>query len=151
MCKFNYNDGGRSKYFKGRDAGDCVTRAITIATEQDYKEVYNDMALGMKKLKGKKTARDGVSKKVYHSYLIKNGFEWVPTMTIGSGCKVHLCASELPEGTLVVRVSKHLTCVMNGVIHDTYNPQRGSLVGMQDGIPFKQEETRCVYGYYIKK
>ena len=29
--EFNYNDGGRSQYFKGT-GGDCVTRAISIAT-----------------------------------------------------------------------------------------------------------------------
>ena len=29
--KFIYNDGGRSKYFKG-EAGDCVVRAICNAT-----------------------------------------------------------------------------------------------------------------------
>lgn len=39
---FVYNDGGRSKYFKG-NAGDCVTRAIAIATGFDYKEVYDNI------------------------------------------------------------------------------------------------------------
>ena len=33
---FNYNDGGRDKYFKGT-TGDCVTRAIAIACDLDYK------------------------------------------------------------------------------------------------------------------
>ena len=32
--EFSYNDGGRSKYFKG-EAGDCVVRAIAIATDSD--------------------------------------------------------------------------------------------------------------------
>jgi hypothetical protein len=36
----------------------------------------------------------------------------------------------------VVRVSKHLVAVVNGVIYDNHNPSR-------DG-------TRCVYGYYVK-
>lgn len=35
---FVYNDGGRSRYFKAKSVGDCVTRAIAIATRTDYKE-----------------------------------------------------------------------------------------------------------------
>ena len=57
-------------------------------------------------------------------------------MAIGSGCKVHLRADELPSGRLIVSVSKHLTAVIDGVIHDNHDPSR-------DG-------TRCVYGYFSK-
>ena len=35
-----YDDGGRSKYFKG-SAGDCVVRALGIFTSSDYKETYD--------------------------------------------------------------------------------------------------------------
>ena len=62
--------------------------------------------------------------------------KWHPLMTIGSGCKVHLREEELPKGTLIVRVSKHLTCVKDGVLYDTYDCTR--------------ESTRCVYGYYTE-
>ena len=40
---FIYDDGGRSKYFKGQNVGDCVTRAICNATGLDYKKVYDDL------------------------------------------------------------------------------------------------------------
>jgi len=39
---FTYSDGGRSNYFKG-EAGDCVVRAIAIATEIDYKVIYDKL------------------------------------------------------------------------------------------------------------
>lgn len=42
---FETNDGGRLLYFKG-EAGDCVTRAVTIASGLDYKEVYDTLAEG---------------------------------------------------------------------------------------------------------
>jgi hypothetical protein len=58
-------------------------------------------------------------------------------MTIGSGCKVHLKESELPKGRIVCRVSKHLTCVIDGILHDTWDCSKN--------------ETKCVYGYWIKK
>jgi len=56
----------------------------------------------------------------------------VPTMAIGSGCKVHLADGELPPGRLVVSVSKHYTAVTDGVIHDTqyrYSDRYGAALG----------------------
>ena len=38
--KYTFNDGGRSEHYKGR-TGDCVTRAIAIATRMPYDVVYN--------------------------------------------------------------------------------------------------------------
>ena len=46
------------------------------------------------------------------------GWEWVPTMMIGQGCKVHLRSDELPRGRLVVQVTHHFVAVIDGVIHD---------------------------------
>jgi hypothetical protein len=146
--EFRFNDGGRSVAgYKGK-AGDCVTRAIAITTGKPYQEVYDALRNGLKAYacnhrdrtakrisrKGT-TPRSGVSKKVFGRYLESLGWKWTPTMQIGQGCKVHLRADELPRGRLLVSVSKHLTAVIDGIIHDTYDPSR-------DG-------TRCVYGYYI--
>ena len=140
MCKFNYNDGGRSASgFKG-EAGDCAARAIAIVTGEPYQEVYDLInEYGKKERTGKRkkkksTARGGV----YHNTLKKimwdYGWEWIPTMSIGSGCTTHLRADELPSGKILCRVSKHYVAVVDGVINDTYDCSR-------DG-------TRCVYGYY---
>lgn len=146
--KYQYNDGGRAQYFKG-DAGDCVVRAIAIASGLDYKKVYDDLyklnaeyAISKdtkvaRRLRNKSaTPRNGNYKKVYHDYILSLGFKWIPTMLVGQGCKVHLKADELPSGTFIARVSKHLCAVIDGVIHDTFNPSRGG--------------KRCVYGYYQK-
>lgn len=126
---FVYDDGGRSKYFKG-DVRDCVTRAIAIATGIDYKEVYDTI----KKLINQ-TPRNGIPKKATKDIMNYFGFDWIPTMTIGSGCKVHLRKNELPSGTIVCQVTGHLTCIKDGTIYDTFNPSRGG--------------DRCVYGYWI--
>ena len=37
---FNYNDGGRAKYFSAERVGDCVCRAIAIGNDMDYKESH---------------------------------------------------------------------------------------------------------------
>ena len=52
------------------------------------------------------------------------GWQWTPTMAIGSGCTVHLRDGELPRGRLIVAVSKHMVAVVDGVIHDTSDCSR---------------------------
>jgi hypothetical protein len=133
-------DGGRAQAgYKGK-TGDCVCRSIAIATGQNYQDVYatlNKMALSerpSKRKRGRSSARTGVHKDTIHRYMKSIGWKWVPTMQIGSGCKVHLRKNELPSGRLVVSLSRHLTAVIDGVIYDNHDPQR--------------EGTRCVYGYW---
>jgi len=144
---FVYNDGGRkSAGYKGQ-ARDCVVRAIAIATQQPYEKVRQDLMAttqdwvdtsrtreARKQAKEGASTRNGVYRAVYDRYLKSLGWEWTPTMKIGSGCKVHLRREELPTGRIICSVSKHLVAVVDGIIHDTEDPSR-------DG-------TRCVYGYW---
>lgn len=135
---FKYNDGGRSKYFKGK-AGDCVVRAIAIASQEDYLEVYNKLNnyIKTKTKDNKSSSRTGVSKNIIRRFLKSKNWKWVPTMFFGQGCKVHLDPKELPKGRLIVNVSRHIVAVIDGVINDTYDCSR--------------KGRRCVYGYYIKE
>jgi hypothetical protein len=149
MLKITINDGGRKEAGFTGATGDCVTRAIAIAFKKPYKEIYDTInataeserpgkwywSRGAYRQRGKSNARKGVYKKTYKKIIEQLGGVWTPTMHIGSGCKVHLRSDELPaKGTYIVSVSKHLTVMIDGVLHDTYDCSR-------DG-------TRCVYGYY---
>jgi hypothetical protein len=140
VTSFTYNDGGRAETGYRGKAGDCVVRAIAIATQQPYGDVYSAInELAKKEIvrkRSRSSARNGVGRKVYQPYLESLGWRWVPTMKIGAGCKVHLRAEELPAGRLIVRASKHIVAVIDGVINDTYDSSR-------DG-------RRCVYGYFHK-
>ena len=138
--KFVHDDGGREAAgFKGK-TGDCVTRAIAIATGVPYREVYdaiNASAAGErrgKRKRGKSNARIGVYKMTQRKYIASLGWQWTPTMHVGSGCQVHLRDDELPPGRLIVSLSKHAVAVIDGVIHDIYDCSRGG--------------KRCVYGYW---
>lgn len=135
-----YDDGGREAAGYKGSAGDCVCRAVAIATGVPYQQVYDDInriakseRTGKRK-KGISSARNGVYRSTIDKLMREYGWSWCPTMKVGSGCTTHLKASELPSGRLVVSVSKHVTAVIDGVCHDTYDPSRGG--------------TRCVYGYY---
>lgn len=153
--EFIYDDGGRAAAgFKGA-AGDCVCRAISIATQKPYKEVYDLInqygkaeRLG-KRQKSRSSARSGVYPKTIRKIMADLGWTWVPTMKIGQGCKVHLNENELPMGRLVVSVAGHETAVIDGVIHDTFDPNDRPVYvdGYGNEIP---RTDRCVYGYYYK-
>jgi hypothetical protein len=136
LIRFEYDDGGRAAAGFVGDAGDCVTRAIAIALEQDYRDVYDRLASRMAATGGPRSARNGIPRAVYQADLDQQGWRWVPTMQIGSGCTTHLCADELPAGRIIARLSKHVCAVVDGVVLDTFDPSR-------DG-------TRCVYGYFEK-
>ena len=138
-----YTDGGRSAAgYKGR-ARDCVVRSIAIATGIPYQKVYDGIKL-LAETEGyckhnfpKSNPETGVRPVTSGRYLESVGFVWVPLMSKGKRCRVHLRKDELPNGRLVVAVSGHLTAVINGVIYDDHDCSRSG--------------ARCVYGYYIKK
>lgn len=146
---FVEDDGGRaSAGYKG-SARDCVARAIAIASGLPYAEVYKSLAKGVGEQRGSKgaSARNGVQtdRKWFKDYMVALGFEWTATMRPGQGCRVHLLRGELPSGRLVVSVSKHYTAVVDGVIYDTADPQRSSVIVDTRG---KRLSHRCVYGYW---
>lgn len=150
---YEWDDGGRAAAgFKGT-AGDCVVRSVAIASGLPYREVYDRLSEGCrtqrpgKRGKRKASARDGVNvkRKWFRDYMAELGAEWVPTMRIGQGCKVHLTGDELPPvGRLVISLSGHYTAMIDGVIRDIFDPRRPFF----DNDLGVARETRCVYGFW---
>jgi hypothetical protein len=153
LTRFTYDDGGRKAAGIPGKNRDCVCRAIAIATEKPYREVYDELerrsaeyaashrSRVAKAMQAGKNGRgtdptNGQYRIVYDAYLKDIGWTFTPTMSFGSGCKVHLQAAELPAGRIITRLSKHLAAVIDGEIRDTHDPSR--------------EGTRCVYGYWSK-
>ena len=140
--EYIYDDGGRADAgFKG-ETGDCGTRAVAIVTGIPYGEIYdkiNELAKSERPRKSKRSnARTGVHRKTIAKLLEAFDFEWIPTMEIGSGCRVHVRADELPtEGSLVLRLSGHYAAVIDGVLRDNHDSSRNG--------------TRCVYGYWYRE
>ncbi len=128
------DDGGRKRAgYKGK-ARDCFCRAVAIATQLPYRQVYaaiNDRAKLERKSK-RSSARAGVTTKTARAVMADLGWQWVPTMGIGTGSRVKL--RDLPHKRIVVRLSRHYTAMVEGVIHDDHDPSRNG--------------TRCVYGYW---
>lgn len=126
---------------RGRTSRDCVCRAIAIATEMPYWEVHEGLLAQRESMRQTRRVRvsspdSGVNRVVYERYLAALGWEWVPVMGIGTGCTMRLAVGEVPAGRIIVRLSRHLAAVIDGVLHDSHDCSRGG--------------TRCVYGYWKK-
>lgn len=166
MMKVIFNDGGRKAAGYEGLAGDCVARSIAIVAQLPYQQVYDALAevnaitpQSKSRRKrgrhlGRRTAAHGIFTQSVHfkRYMKSLGFVWTPTMGIGTGCKVHLAKGELPMGRLIVKVSRHYTAVIDGVIHDTFNPQRSDSWSFEPdvGQALKPNQGRNVNGVWTK-
>ncbi len=115
--EFVWNDGGRAAAGFVGIAGDCVVRAIAIATNEDYRAVYE--TLGEAALF---TPRHGVARSVFHPYLEERGWG-------ARSVEDTLDPATLPRGVVLVRSEHqgrrrhgHLCCVIDHAVHDTWNP-----------------------------
>ena len=135
---WEYHDGGRKAAgFRGK-AGDCVTRALSIALDLDYRGLYDGLAKGnrtfwearAKRAKNPRhakvyegrisaTARNGSSPQVFEPVLAEAG--WVK-VKFPKGSRL----SDLPtDALLVVSLRSHLVVVDHGVIRDTFDSSYG--------------------------
>lgn len=136
------DDGGRKAAgFTGTAPGDCGARALAIAAQRPYREVYDLINLWAKRerpnaRRARSNARTGVHSDTMRRMIAAEfpGASWTATTTIGSGTTTHLRADELPAGRIIVRVSRHYAAMVDGVLRDSHDCTR-------DG-------TRAVYGYW---
>ena len=115
--EFIWNDGGRSACGFVGLAGDCVTRAIAIATGLAYRHVYD--ALGRE---SESSPRNGMSVDVASEFLTQKNWQkfnisydrFEPTLLPMGVVIVHLVSKDDPF--------QHFCTMIDQVIHDTWNP-----------------------------
>jgi hypothetical protein len=140
IIDWTYDDGGRAAAGYRGITGDCAVRALAIVTDLPYDDIYARVNAAAKsersskRRRGRSSARTGVYRPTFAKIAHDLGLVWVPTMGIGTGCRVHLRAEELPAGRIIAAVSKHWVAVIDGIVHDTHDCTR--------------KGTRCVYGYW---
>jgi hypothetical protein len=128
--KFVRNDGGMAAS-KHDEINDCACRAIAIATERPYREIWS-MFRARLETGASPRIRNGVAEIVQHEVLTSLGWIWIPTPKV-----TRLRADHLPTGRLVVCIRDHSTAVLDGVLHDTWNCSRN-----------RNGEPPHVFGYY---
>ena len=105
------HDGGRSEYYKYRREGDCVVRAIAIATKQDYKKVFEDLTY-----RGLPLGLFANSDRVWQGYLKELG--WQETKYGRNAVPLN---QMMFSGIAVL--SGHLVAVDKNTIYDTWDCQ----------------------------
>ena len=115
--KFKKSYGGREKYFsvkyKKDLVGDCTIRAIAHGTGLDYMKVYTDLfELAMKNGCMPNSERN------FEEYLFSLGWKKNSPMKNGHG-KILRMRNYKSTGTYIIRCSRHLTCIKDGVLYDT--------------------------------
>lgn len=103
---------------RGRRAADCVIRAIMRATGKPWNVVF--LELGAISLKECAMPNE---KRVYEQYLNQLGFSKRPMPRFPDRTRYTVAefAQANPKGVFVISVAKHLTCIVDAVLYDTWN------------------------------
>lgn len=102
---------------QGLNVGDCAIRAISIATDKPWNEVYTGVTLVGLKLSDMPT-----SNRVWGEYLEENGFKLYLIPDSCPDCyTIKDFAREYPKGTYIVGTGRHVVAVKDGSYMDTWD------------------------------
>lgn len=124
---FVKDDAGRSQSKRPRQRNDCTVRALTIACQIPYDEMYDFLAdKGRKSWKGfnLKWLEDGMS--FFGHRVEKTTFQAVKGQ---KRMNPKTFSEQFTKGRYVVKVAKHVFAFVDGVSHDT----------------FQERDDRCIY------
>jgi len=93
---------------------DCVNRAISLASGMSYAEIQDKLYYVSRLL--------GLPYNCICSYSFLLDDIFLFSRVNGSGITIGEFAYENPYGVYLVRAKGHLTCIINGVIYDIFDP-----------------------------
>lgn len=102
----------------GKKTGDCVVRALALAEDKRWLDVYDALC----KL-GRELHEMPNNKKTYETYLLKRGWrkQRMPKHPTGKRYQLRELANEKNNQIFVACVVKHLATVKNGELLDTWD------------------------------
>jgi len=112
---FRYNDGGRQAAGYRGLAGDCVTRALAILLELDYRDTYRTVARAVQSVTGRRSARNGVPGKLTPKVFAAYGLRKV---SLPPGRRPTLAEAHARFGNCIVQSRRPLSAVCNGSLQD---------------------------------
>lgn len=104
---------------KGLRVTDCVKRALTVATGEDYMEIQRQLNR-LKRELGVEHYNDNV---VWKKFISNKGWKEFTFQAVKGQKRMNgesFCES-YPKGTYVLSMAGHLSVCKNGVIYDTWN------------------------------
>ena len=132
FCRFD--DGGRSGFDgkpRAKDVNDCVPRAIAIALERDYGEVYNAMVTAQEQLRPDWIVDEvGTTAAAYRPYLEEAGWQWLD-LRADRWLGVDICKLiRHPSERIIVSLTGHFFACIGGVAHDVWDARGGTVRGI---------------------
>ena len=118
MIGYKYDDGGRQKAGYKGNAGDCVCRALAIASAVGYQRIYDELSQANKELIGKRSARNGVSIKAYGPVYERHGFIKIK---LPKGPRPTFTEAFRKYGDCIVHTTKHICAIVDGNLRDTFD------------------------------
>ena len=120
---FVQDDGGRAASGRKGDAGDCVTRAMSILTQptsglsvaDNYDRCYKLLATAEGKATGVKSARNGISTKAYSKVFAAEGLAKVK---LPAGARPTFAEAHERYGDCIVSTNGHIAALVGGALHD---------------------------------
>lgn len=101
----------------GKQANDCVVRAIAIATGRSWQDVYGDLCD-----QGRRDCDMPSSNSVWGAYLRGEGFEQFLLPESCPRCiTVRAFSARFPRGTFIIGTGNHAVAVMDGDYYDSWD------------------------------
>lgn len=103
----------------GKNVGDCVVRAVTIATEEDYLETRRHL----NRIKKELNESSYKNRKFIHKYAKLNNWEKIsfPVVKGEPRMRAGEFASKYPEGTYILNMTGHVAAVSDGFLRDSWD------------------------------
>lgn len=103
----------------GKRVGDCVKRALTLATGEDYREISRQLnrikrELGCSSYQDNPVWKEFIRRRGYEKEFYK-AVKGQPRMNGQRFMETH------PDGIYILRMAGHLTCCIDGMIYDTWD------------------------------
>ena len=101
---------------KKKITGDCVVRAISIATNQSWMAVYSDLSV-----LGAEECDIMTSNSLWDDYLYQHNFV---RYIIPNDCRCYTVRNfcyDHPEGTYILATGTHVVAVIDGDYYDTWD------------------------------
>lgn len=105
---------------KGKIVGDCVKRAITLATGKDYMEVQRELNR-CKKITGCSTFNENKNYKYYLEKVLHCDKQFYAAHKNEPRMNGITFAMTHPKGRYILEMARHLSCCINGKINDTWD------------------------------
>lgn len=110
--EWTYNTGGRERYYKALNVRDCVTRAVAISNNMDYKKAYKLVW----RFEGN-SPRNGVSQTGTDNTFKSLGWKYKDVRAE----HIRINDFKISNPNMVLRIKGHVVAVKDGVLNDTWN------------------------------